>query len=226
MSSRMNYDKLNYWNYSNRHHMTTDPKYDDPYTYEKRMARFEKMVYEENKAEEKEAIKNKQKKQKAKKKVKTSKNSKTAKISKNSKTAKTSKNSKTAKTSKNSKQAKADNLQSFKNGYKITYILEISYLDKKEKNALLMGDCKIDIEVSTLIKGQCNVYSPTFILCDGRKKYMAFSNSVVFHDKRNYTYTIGSLTRCNFAIEKYNLIFKGTIKNEIPFAIAISKRLY
>ena len=89
-----------------------------------------------------------------------------------------------------------------------------------------MGDWKIDIEVSTLIKGQCNVYSPTFILCDGRKKYMAFSNSVVFHDKRNYTYTIGSVTKCNFAIEKYNLIFKGTIKNEIPFAIAISKRLY
>lgn len=220
MSSRMNYDKLNCWNYSNRHHMTTDPKYDDPYTYEKRMARFEKMVYEENKAEEKQTIKNKQKKQKAKKKVKTSKNSKTARTSK---TAKTSKTSKTAKTSK---QAKADSLQSFKNGYKITYILEISYLDKIEKNALLMGDCKIDIEVSTLIKGQCNVYSPTFILCDGRKKYMAFSNSVVFHDKRNYTYTIGSVTRCNFAIEKYNLIFKGTIKNEIPFAIAISKRLY
>lgn len=43
MSSRMNYDKLNCWNYSNRHHMTTDPKYDDPYTYEKRMARFEKI---------------------------------------------------------------------------------------------------------------------------------------------------------------------------------------
>lgn len=206
MSSRMNYDKLNYWNYSNRHHMTSDPKYDDPYTYEKRMARFEKMVYEENKAEEKEAIKNKQKKQKAKEKVKT---------------AKTSKSSKTAKTSK---QAKADSLQSFKNGYKITYILEISYLDKIEKNALLMGDCKIDIGVSGPVKGQCNVYSPSFILCEGRKKYMAFSNSVVFHDKRNYTYTIGTVTKCNFSFENYNLIFKGTIKNKIPFVVAISKK--
>lgn len=194
MSSRMNYDKLNYWNYSNRHHMTSDPKYDDPYTYEKRMARFEKMVYEENKANEKESIKNKPKKQKTKKKVKTS------------------------------KQAKADSLQSFKNGYKITYILEISYLDKIEKNALLMGNCKIDVGVSGPVKGQCNVYSPSFILCDGRKKYMAFSNSVVFHDKRNYTYTIGSVTKCNFSFENYNLIFKGTIKNRIPFVVAISKK--
>lgn len=194
MSSRMNYDKLNYWNYSNRHHMTSDPKYDDPYTYEKRMARFEKMVYEENKAEEKEAIKNRLKKQKAKKNPKTS------------------------------KQAKADSLQSFKTGYKITYILEISYLDKIEKNALLMGDCKIDIGVSGPVKGQCNVYSPSFILCDGRKKYMAFSNSVVFHDKRNYTYTIGSVTKCNFSFGNYYLIFKGTTKSKIPFVVAISKK--
>ena len=37
MSSRINYEKLSYWSYSNRHHMTSNPEYDDPYTVEKRI---------------------------------------------------------------------------------------------------------------------------------------------------------------------------------------------
>ena len=197
MSSRINYGKLSYWSYSNRHHMTSNPEYDDPYTVEKRIERFDKLVNEQNESKE-------QKK-------------KNTGISK-----KANNNQMAAKSRKANKIRRSQ----FRNGIEIVYVLDISRLNQREKDVCLHNKNTFDICVLRKIKEECNVHSPQFFLCDDNKIYVANSVISVFRTKVHFKYKLFNIKRIKeyrYLFENYNIIQKGICNREIPFVIAVSK---
>lgn len=197
MSSRINYGKLSYWSYSNRHHMTSNPEYDDPYTVEKRIERFDKLVNEQNESKE-------QKK-------------KSTGISK-----KANNNQIAAKPRKANKIRRSQ----FRNGIEIVYVLDISRLSQREKDVCLHNKNTYDICILRKIKEACNVHSPQFFLCDGNKIYVANSIISVFRTKVHFKYKLFNIKRVKeyrYLFENYNIIQKGMCNRYIPFVIAVSK---
>ena len=197
MSSRINYGKLSYWSYSNRHHMTSNPEYDDPYTVEKRIERFDKLVNEQNESKEQKR-----------------KNTGISKKAKN--------NQKATKPRKANKIRRSQ----FRNGIEIVYVLDISRLKQQKKDLCFRKKILFDICVLRKIKESCNVNSPQFFLCDGDKIYVANSIISVFRTKVHFKYKlyeVKQLKEYRFLFEDYNIIQKGVCNGDIPFVIAVSK---